>query len=507
MRMMRALGLIVAAAILPFSAARAEWREATSEHFVVVSEGSERELVRMSQQLEAVHWLMTAATGVTPAGDVQRVKIYLVASINQVHRAMGARNNSQVAGFYRTDIGGAYAVVPRSEGQFSTTILFHEYTHHFTHQYMEQAFPLWVSEGLAEVFSTASFEREGHITFGKVANHRSYELDGGVAWVPVQRMFAPRSAEDEEAGVASYGQYWLTTHYLILEPTRRTQLNQFINALNRGVPMAQANDVFIGGLQQLDGELRSYMRRSSFTYRAVPLPEGVQAMPTLRIVRPGEAAVMLLALQASRGLDEEERRALAARIGAIAAQYPDDPAVGLLHTRILFDQEDWAAASGAADRVLAVDTANVRAMAYKGWADLSAAEAADTDLSPAEASRLRDPIVRANRADPNDPIPLIAYFQSFHLAGQSTPDVAIQGLLRAVQLVPQEDGIRMTAAMMLIGRRSLPLARRTLLPMAYAPHTSPQQQQALLLVQWIDDGAEGSPPVYTPPPVIAVEGD
>ncbi|MEQ1689175.1 MAG: hypothetical protein ABL874_11440, partial [Sphingopyxis sp.] len=470
--MMRALGLIVASAILPFSAAPAEWREATSEHFVVVSEGSERELVRMSQQLEAVHWLMTFATGVRPTSNVQRVKIYLVANIAQVHRAMGARGDSEVAGFYRTDIGGAYAVVPRSEGQFSTTILFHEYTHHFTFQYMEAAFPLWFSEGFAELLSTASFERQGHITFGKVANHRAYELDGGAAWVPVQRMFAPRSAEDEEAGVASYGQYWLATHYLIFEPTRRVQLNQFINAMNRGVSINDAYAVFPGGLGQLDSDLHRYLRNRSFSYVPVPLPEGVQAMPTLRIVGPGEAAVMLLELQASRGLDEEERRALAVRIGTIAAQYPDDPAVGLLHTRILFDLEDWAAASAAADRVLAVDAANVRAMAYKGWADLSAAEAAGTDLSPAEASRLRGPIVRANRANPNDPIPLLAYFQSFHLAGQSTPDVAIQGLLRAVQLVPQEDGIRMTAAMVLIGRRNLPLARRTLLPMAYAPPTS-----------------------------------
>ncbi|MEQ1687419.1 MAG: hypothetical protein ABL874_02475, partial [Sphingopyxis sp.] len=120
----------IATALLPLTPAQAEWREATSEHFVVVSEGSERELTRMSQRLEAVHWLLTFATGVTPAGDVQRVKIYLVANIGQVHRAMGAGSNSEVAGFYSSNINGAYAVVPRSEGEFSTTILFHEYTHH-----------------------------------------------------------------------------------------------------------------------------------------------------------------------------------------------------------------------------------------------------------------------------------------------------------------------------------------------------------------------------------------
>ncbi|MEQ1688022.1 MAG: hypothetical protein ABL874_05570, partial [Sphingopyxis sp.] len=402
----------------------------------------------------------------------------------------------------------AYAVVPRSEGEFSTTILFHEYTHHFMRQYMEQAFPLWVNEGFAEVLSTASFEREGQITFGKPANHRAYELDGGAPWVPTQRMFAPRSADDDEAGVASYGQYWLTTHYLIFAPARRNQLNQYINALNRGVSISDANGVFTGGLEVLNGELRSYVRRGSFSYVPVPLPEGVQAMPSVRVVRAGEAATMLLELQANRHLDDEERRELTGRIGQSAAQYPDDPAVGLLHARVLFDLEDWAAASAAAERVLAADPANVRALAYKGWAELSATEAAGTDLSPAEASRLRAPIIRANRANPNDPVPLLAYYYSFALAGQPAPDIALQGLLRAATLAPQEDGIRMTAAMVLIGRRVMPLARRTLLPIAYAPHSSPLQQQALLLVRWIDDGAEGEPPRYIPPaPTPVVEGD
>ena len=60
--MQRLAGAAIALAALIATPAAAEWREAKSAHFIVVSEGSERDLIRMSRQLEAVHWLMGLST-------------------------------------------------------------------------------------------------------------------------------------------------------------------------------------------------------------------------------------------------------------------------------------------------------------------------------------------------------------------------------------------------------------------------------------------------------------
>lgn len=74
------VGRVLAAALalilfMPAAPAHAEWREATSEHFVIVSEGSERDIIRASQRLEAVHWLLSQATNRREALDGQRVRL------------------------------------------------------------------------------------------------------------------------------------------------------------------------------------------------------------------------------------------------------------------------------------------------------------------------------------------------------------------------------------------------------------------------------------------------
>lgn len=493
---------ILFGALVPV-AAHAEWREARSPHFVVVSDGSERELVRMSQRLEAVHWMLGLVTGVRPDEDVQPVKIYLVNNIAAVHRAMGITNaNSGVAGFYRPQLTGAIAVVPRSEGQFSTTILYHEYAHHYLLQYLDIPVPGWLNEGFAEFISTASFEREGHITIGHAARHRTAELEND-RWTPISRMFAPRSINDREAGVANYGQYWVVTHYLISTDERRRRLNLFTNALNRGTTVTEANSLF-GGLDVLDREVRAYSRRSTVTARLAPLPPGVMAAPAVRLLRPAEAAIIPLEFRTGQRLDDEEKTALANEIAAVVARFPDDPAPALLQTQILFEQENWAGAIAAADRALTADPESVRARAWKGWAQIHAMEEAGR-LSDADISAARRLIAAANRAAPDDPIPLLAYFNSFALAGQPMPEMAVEGVYRASVLVPQADEVRMLAAMALLTRRDVRRARQLLAPLAFSPHLSGQQTYALQLVGWIDAGATGEVPQYIDIPIAEIE--
>lgn len=491
--------LLLAAMMAPLTAAQAEWREATSEHFVVVSGGNERELLRLSQQLEAVHWMLSQLTGVTPGEDAQKVRIYLVDDLGDVHRAMGVRD-PMVAGFYRPYVTGAIAVVPRNQGRFSTTILFHEYAHHFMLQYLRRVYPPWLVEGFAEFISTASFEQDGQISVGRPANHRAYEL-AIMRWVPLSRMFAPRSSEDDEAGVASYGQYWLAAHYLITDSGRRRQLNAFLNAYNSGTPYDEALGQFSMGLDQLDADMRAHLRRGRFTYSMIALPPDVRTMPTVRVMREGEAALVPLELQVGRTLDDGDAARVMDRLNRLAARFPDEAAIQMLRARFAFERQNWAATTDAADRALAIEPGHGRAAVYRAWAAINARAAQDSEAAPADAAQLRRPIVTANRASPNDPLPLIAFFESFTMLGQTPSESAVRGLVRASELAPQDDGLRMTAVLTLLRDSNiardqrLQVSRFLLAPLAYAPHQSPLQVYALQLLGWIDAGAEGNLPV------------
>lgn len=500
-RILRLIALTVLAC--GATAARAEWREATSEHFVVLSDGPQDQLVRFSQRLEALHWLLGQATGVTTPDNGARVRIYLVDDVSDVRRAMGVRNTN-AAGFYRPSIEGAIAVVPRDQGDFSATILYHEYAHHFMLQYLRNAYPAWYVEGFAELLATARFDRPGQISYGYVALHRSDELSF-LPWTPLSRMMAPPSSEDDEAGVASYGQYWLATHYLVFSPERQGQLSAYVRLLNSGQSHEQAMSAFPGGIRQLDIDMRRYLRSNRFMYQTVSLPEGVMVAPSIRILRPGEAAIINDELQAARPMSAEAHIPIATRVRAVAARYPDDPAVALLEGRLWHYAERYAEAEQAIDRTLALDPANVHALTLKGQIMLEGRKAANGSFDPEFVRDARRYIVRANRTNPNHQLPFIAFYQSYRMLDEPAPQSALDGLARASRLVPQEPGLRMTVALELLDRRNLPGAREMLAPLALSPHRSSLQAYALALMEWVDAGAEGSRP--EPPAAPASSAD
>jgi hypothetical protein len=82
-----------------------------------------------------------------------------------------------VAGFYVPRASGSIAIVSRVKANsISMNMLMHEYVHHFMISNSEIASPKWVSEGGAEFFSAAKFERDGSLTLGQPATHRIYGL-------------------------------------------------------------------------------------------------------------------------------------------------------------------------------------------------------------------------------------------------------------------------------------------------------------------------------------------
>lgn len=392
-RMVLALCLLA----LP-SAALAEWREATSEHFVIVSEASERQLRLTAQRLEAVHWLLGQATNRANAPLGSRVRIYMVDDADEVRRGAGAPPDASLVGIYIGNPFGPIAIVARNR---PASDLYHEYAHHFMAQYMPVQVPAWYVEGFAEVVSTASFEREGSITYGKVANEREAELRY-LQWTPTARMFAERTESGRHAGYASYGQYWLTAHYLQFAPERRGQLARYVDALNRGMePDAAAELTFPGGLDQLDADLRAYLRRADFRYVAPTIPPGTMRDPVIRTLRPGEAAALELEMAVARTWDTEDSLALVPQITALAARHPNEPAIYALQAAALLRGEAWAEAMTAADRALALDPNHARSNAVRAIASMRLETEGDASnvLEAAQAS-----IERARSADPREPL-------------------------------------------------------------------------------------------------------
>ena len=51
--------------------------------------------------------------------------------------------------------------------------------------------------------------------------------------------------------------------------------------------------------------------------------------------------------------------------------------------------------------------------------------------------------MKANQADVNDPLPSVAYYESYRLAGEKAPGPAVEGLMQAVSTLPSDSGLRL----------------------------------------------------------------
>jgi hypothetical protein len=145
MRVLLALLLLV----LP-AAAQAEWMEASSAHFVVCADDSERNLTRFAQALELYHEAMEVMTGLKlpDPSPSNRVTVFVVGSERTVQKLYGG-DARFVGGFYLPRAGRSLAIVPhvkllKGPQAESMIILLHEYAHHFLISNSNLPSPRWM---------------------------------------------------------------------------------------------------------------------------------------------------------------------------------------------------------------------------------------------------------------------------------------------------------------------------------------------------------------------------
>jgi Flp pilus assembly protein TadD len=503
--------------------AQSKWKEAESDHFKIYSDGDEKSLARLSGRLEAIHYLLKIATNMREPDDanIVKVKVYSVASVADVQRLLGDPS-AGAAGYYDPQLAGPISVIPRDAGNSGTfsgeLVLFHEYAHHFMLQYQAAAYPAWYVEGFAELISTASFEREGAITYGKPARHREGELRYTRRYPAAKMVDGRYLDESRDAENWDYGDAWAVTHYLTFSEKRKGQLKAYLNAINAGQTYAEAAKIF-GDVNDLTREVGIYVDSGSYPYKTPPLPPEVIKAPVIRPISMAEAdfiddriTMERLARISSKEEYEAWVKVLAETKNPVkkdfdtyfgektasrdkwmqklrikTAAYATDSLAWTVQAHAECMAKDFAACQISSDKALALQPDNWEAMLRKGQALLGlAGTAADADKKIAFKDA-RTWLLKANAANPPAHEPLYFYHQSFGAEGKRAPEIAVAGLAQVVDTIPQIDAPRLTLGSELMARNRLAEARRTLRPLAYSPHESVEQKRALALLKLIDE--------------------
>jgi tetratricopeptide (TPR) repeat protein len=479
---------LLALALLP-AAARAEWREYETAHFIIYSESSEKDVNRLAERLEKVDGLMRMATGIAKDVEPVKVRIYEVADADEVEKALGL-SGTGIGGFYDSNILGPFAVTPR-KFHFQTgratpeLVLHHEYAHHFMLQYFPAIYPAWYIEGFAELIGSSTFMSDGRIAYGMPARHRGDAIS--FYWVPLGDLLVKPPEKIENFDL--YGQGWALTHFFTFSNTRAPQLRQFLAALMAGKPSAEAAKVF-GDLGALNQEAHRYLKAGSFAYRPVAVDIARPAIQRSRVLSAGEAALIPqtiafrdedLAVYRKPGDRERERKLREenlARIREKVARLAGDPYALYLLAEAEYAGGNYAQAETAADRLLALQPGHVRGMVRKSILLSHAAKALEGTARTAKAAEARSLAIKANKADPNDPLPLLAYFQSFHLSGAKPSKQAVEGLFQVVSTIPNDSTFRQLLVDQLASERRWAEAIAVLTPLANSPHRSPRRDAA-----------------------------
>ncbi|MBB3692010.1 hypothetical protein [Sphingomonas sp. BK580] len=465
--------------------AAAAWQEASSSHFLVYSDDDPAAVAAFATNLERFDKAMRVTRGLpdVPVSAAQRLTVFVLKDVRAVQRLL---RNDEVAGVYLPRVEGAVAFVPRDtrdKGKLALSaqaVLLHEYAHHFMFtNWGERTFPAWFVEGFAEFNATARFEPD-RLLFGAPPLYRavgmidSAEVPAGVL---LTRSPADRMTPDQTQ--VFYGRSWLLTHYVTLGKRESTTFHDYLEALDRG-SAKEAAKVF-GDPRTLDKTLNSYARSETLPMIGLKLGDLPIGPVTVRALSEAEAAMMPIRQRSQRGVDAKVARGVVSDAREVAARFRNDPAVQVALAEAEYDAGDYAAADAAASKALASDPRSRRAMMYRGMAQQAQA-LRDKSKDAARWRAVRGWFRDANKLDPQDPWPLVAFYRAYALSGAPTSENAETGLAYAYQLAPFDRGLGLEVAMMHLKRQRRDEASAALRRIAYDPHGGALAQLAATLL-------------------------
>jgi hypothetical protein len=136
----------------------------------------------------------------------------------------------------------------------------------------------------------------------------------------------------------------------------------------------------------------------------------------------------------------------------------------------------------AAERAHALSRRDPTALVWIGTAMAQLAARAPAPERPRRLKEARRFIARANRLDPEGILPLIAYYNSFAVAGERAPDMVVEGMAKVVQSSPAAPSPRLKLGEEFIKRDFEDAARETLLPVAMGAFETPEKPAAAALL-------------------------
>jgi hypothetical protein len=353
------LRVVAALLLLTLSSAStraAGWSRTASAHFEIYTTGSEKGARDALLYFEQVRGFFDRFLSLPPSTRLAtRVILFSTAAEFAPYRV-----SATAAAYYQPARDRDYIVLSDFNGD-SDPVIVHEYAH-LAIERSGATYPPWLSEGLAEFFSTLEPARGrvllGRAPLGRVAALAAHQM------LPLDRLLAVTQDSPEyladHSGVF-YAESWAFTHMLIAGEGYQPHVDQFLARVAHGTPpIAALTSTFRTTIPELERELRRYVTRGYYRQLAVPGSLDAAAPPTASGPVDAFDARLVLAnlLAVSRGRESQARAAF----DALARERPNDAPLAVSRGMFEVLTGHDAAARTLLERALAAGTRDPRAL-------------------------------------------------------------------------------------------------------------------------------------------------
>lgn len=249
-------------------------------------------------------------------------------------------------------------IVLSGTGSENYPVAVHEYVHLLMKPAGDKV-PLWLNEGLAELYSTLKPVGK-RVQVGDILPGRLLVLQQS-KWLNLETLIAidhnsPYYNEKSRASVF-YAEAWALTHMLMLTEPYRTKLPQFLVAAANGDQKAAFEQAFGKKIWEVWMDLQAYLRRNSFNIAVfhVELEKSAE-QPEIREATALESGLVLANLLVAVRKRDEARQAFA----ELARQNPLRPEVEEAFGYFALSDRETAEASTHFARAVELGSANAK---------------------------------------------------------------------------------------------------------------------------------------------------
>jgi len=483
-RRLLALRVITAACLLTALAtpAAAEWKRLDTPNFVVVGDVSVGDLRTIARKFEAFRDTLSRVLAPGATGSAVPTLVMVFPSNSALTPFKPRFNGKPVdaTGSFLPRQDANYIAIVRDLDENSMRLVFHEYAHLLISN-LSGVVPVWLNEGLAELYSTFEVMPSGReVLVGKPVPSHVERLNerGQLPLDEILKVTRDSPLYDEgDRRSRFYAQSWGLTHLILLgKPPRREKLGTYLERLVVGASEMDAWQQAFGA-DRMDRELNAYTGSSAFNGYRFAFAEKPGTFDAAKVapMHGADAEALLANFLVQQQRNDEAQQ----RLDALPAADANRAWVTLVRSVLESTRPDGSATK----RLAGLDPAGDWLLGYVAGSALAEAIENRRGAGPlqddAAVARFFQAAVTGGREIPN----VLARTLTLELLkGERPSDQTMLAFQRALRLTPGRSDYLFLYARALAQRGSYPAATalvRTLTVPGHPPDVREAAQRAL----------------------------